>query len=76
MTYQNVQKNEPYLFMSKSCIVKQPEPYPKVEELIKPLYSNLGFVGVQTLEHLNFSQFDPCNLGFILCIINMSYHHA
>jgi hypothetical protein len=76
MTYQNVQKNMLYILVSNSCIVKQLEPYPKVEELIKPLYSDLGFVGVQTLEHLNFSQFDPCILGFILCIINMSYHHA
>jgi hypothetical protein len=37
MTYQNVQKNMLYFLVSNSCIVKQLEPYPKVEELIIPL---------------------------------------
>jgi hypothetical protein len=36
MTYQNVQKNMLYILVSNSCIVKQLEPYPKVEELIIP----------------------------------------
>jgi hypothetical protein len=36
LIYQNVQGNMIYILVSNSCIVKQLEPYPKVEELIIP----------------------------------------
>jgi hypothetical protein len=38
MTYQNDPKNMIYILVSISCIVKQLEPCPKIEELIVPFF--------------------------------------
>jgi hypothetical protein len=53
MTYQNVQKNELYLFMSESCIYKQIWNLFIIEEQFEPLFQYGENSNVIIFMHLN-----------------------
>jgi hypothetical protein len=75
MTYQNVQENMIYIYYQNHALLSKLN-LVQIRRTNRTPLIRLGFVRVQTLEHLNPSQFDLHILGFILCILNLSYHHA